>query len=559
MATQRGTKRLTVLAVVLLSSCYMTVQDGPQQLDRLKAEDKARILTVQTNSREIFEFPKGRPGYVEGGTVLGEILEKVVYQEDEVDEVTKAEDGKSLIVFLRDGSDVEAATAVNRDGQWICEIYTHVAIPVHDIQIAKVRRVDNDANTVIDILGLAACVVLIALSPPSEDDSGDDDVESCPFVYSYDGRSYVLDAEPYGTAVCAGLKRVDWVSLDGLAAADGQYRVLLSNELDETQYTDELKLVAVDHPAGVEVVPELSGKLHTFSRPAAPRLARDQKGRDILPLIAKNDGGSWVSRLEEKDPARKEDLRDELTLEFAKPAGAARVKLLSNAWTTMWGSRAIRKFLEVRGDALPAWYANVDAHGAEWAGILDWQMREELYLLKVWVETKDGWKVRGLIPGGGPYVSKDRACVLDIADVPGDTLRIRLRPPVNFWMLNRLAVDYGEDLPLRTVELAAASAVDQDGRDVRAELAASDGKYLAAPDRGDLTTVVVAAPPGAPGLERTVFVKAAGYYEIHIRPSGPPQTELLARITDEPGYAARFAFEEYLKRQQRVLARRAAR
>jgi hypothetical protein len=546
------------LTAVLAASCYMTVREGPLQLSHQKTE--GRILSVQMNYGEVFEFPKGRPAYIDGGMVVGDVLEKVTYRPDEVEGVSKAPDGKTLIVALADGSDVEAVSAVNQDGRIVCEVFSPVEIPVKDIRIAKVRRPNETANAILAGLGVAAIVVGGYLLDPHGDYTPDeDDVESCPLVYSYDGRGYVLDAEPYGTAVCSGLQRTDWISLDGLAAVDGQYKVVLSNELDETQYTDELKLVVVDHPAGAEVVPELYGRLHTFAAPVAPRLARDRKGRDILPLIAKDDGGFWVSRLEEKDPSRAEDLRDELTIEFAKPAGATRVKFLSNAWTTRWGSQAIRKFLEVRGDALPAWYANVDAHGAEWSGILDWQMREELYLLKVWVETKDGWKVRGLIAGGGPYVSKDRACVLDIRDVPGDTLRIRLRPPVNFWMLNRLAVEFGDDLPLRTVELAAASAVDQDGRDVRAKLAASEGNYLAAAERGDMTTVAFTAPPDPPGLERTVFVKAAGYYEIHIRPSGPPRTELLARITDEPGYAARFALEEYLKREQRVRTRRALR
>ena len=459
---------VAALTAFLLSACRMTVFESPDQLRSQKTE--GRVLNVQMKSGEVFEFPKGRPAYLDGNSVVGEVLERVVFQEDQVSEISRGADGGIREITMIDGSTYEVVSLEKQENRLVCEVYSPVTIPVDEIRIAKVNRPNKSVNNVLEATGAVLLIGAIItagvlLDPEGDyDDGGDDEVESCPFVYSYDGRGYVLDAEPYGSAVCRGLQRTEWASLDGLAAVDGEYRVLLSNELDETQYTDDLKLIAVDHPPGVEVAPDLSGGFHSFSEPLPPLSARDGEGRDILPLVARNDGGFWLSRLEEKDPARPEDLRDELTFEFAKPAGARRVKLLANVWTTMWGSQVIRKFLEVRGEALPAWYSDVDAHGPEYGTILGWQMREELYLLKIWVETNDGWKVKGLLAGGGPYVSKAKAYVLDIADVPGETLRIRLRPPVNFWMLNRLAVDYGEDTALRTAEMAASRAVGRNWR-----------------------------------------------------------------------------------------------
>jgi hypothetical protein len=93
--------------------------------------------------------------------------------------------------------------------------------------------------------------------------------------------------------------------MDDLEAVDGRYRILLAAELGETHYTDELTLVAVDHPAGVLVAPDLAGRFHTYPAPLAPRSARDQAGRDILPIIARDDDGFWVSRIEEKAPDRR--------------------------------------------------------------------------------------------------------------------------------------------------------------------------------------------------------------------------------------------------------------
>jgi hypothetical protein len=152
-----------------------------------------------------------------------------------------------------------------------------------------------------------------------------------------------------------------------------------------------------------------------------------------------------------------------------------------------------------------------------------------------------------VINGGGPYISKNKAYILDVGDVPGKTLRLRLRPPVNFWMLNELAVDYSQDVPVHAVELAPASAIDQDGQDVKAKLAAMDNDYLVAANRGDRVELTFPAPPLTDGLDRTVLIKATGYYDIHLDARGEPQKEVADRILNEPGYAAQFALKEYLK------------
>ncbi|MCK7482505.1 MAG: hypothetical protein M0C28_39315 [Candidatus Moduliflexus flocculans] len=372
---------------------------------------------------------------------------------------------------------------------------------------------------------------------------------SCPYVYSWNGEEYVLDAEPYGAAISEGLKRTEWVELSELREVNGEYRLILANELDETDYTDEVKLVAVDHGPGVEVAPDLSGRFHTFASPVSAASAVDQTGRNVLPFVKANDKAFWLSDLEGRDPDGEGEFRDELVFEFPKPAGAKTAKLLTNVWTTRWGAHSSWMFLEHYGTSLPAKYAEVDSHGPMYAKFVNWAAAEELAALKVWVETPAGWKARSMIMGGAPVITKDKACILPVGDIPGETLRIKLRPPVNFWMVNSLAVEYGEDTAVEATELVAATAVDRSGRDVRPELAATDGSYLVSPDRGDRTEIVFAAPPLKPGLQRTLFIKASGYYRSHIDATGTPRLDLAERVLTEPGFAARYSFRGYLKWQ----------
>ncbi len=469
------------------------------------------------------------------------------------------EKGKIISLTTTAGTTYEVVRFTEDKEKIILEGYTTVSIPLSEIQLVWVRRVDPGltflANTVAAAGVVLVIVVIAAVATQSAVGEGYSS-ESCPFIYSFDGEQYVLDAEPYGAAICQALKRTEWASMDNLREVGGEYRVRVANELDETQYTDEIKLIAVDHSRGVKVAPDTMGRFHTFAQPVAPVRAYDQKGRDIRAFVSENDRSFWVSGVDGRDPEKDTDLRDELILEFPRPAGAMRAKLLANAWTTMWGSVVAKNFLELRGRTLPEWYAEVNSRGPAYNQVLNWYMNEELYLLKVWVETKDGWKVKGMINGGGPVVSKDKAYLLDIGDVKGGSLKIKLRPPVNFWMLNYLAVDYGEDTTVKATEISATKAVNGEGLDVLAKIAAADNDFLVAQDRGEWAEIAFPAPPLSAGLERTLFVKASGYYDIHLDATGEPQDELLSRIAGEPGFAARYALKEYLKWEASLLAER---
>lgn len=488
----------------------------PAKIDR--GDTRLKIVTVVTKKGKTIEFQKQAPARIVAGSdppvVSGRALQYISIDKQEVGSSVKNSRGETIIT-TRDGRVYTVVSSVIKEdlGQLAFSAYSPVTVPLSDIQQVWILKSGGGSDLVI--LALVACLVggIVIMDGISKDM---DELDSCPFVYSFDGGEYVLDAEPYGGAVSEGLKRTDWVELPHLRAVDGKYRVLLTNELDETQYTDELKLVAVDHAPGVEVAPGLEGRLHTFSQPQPPMRAADQDGRDILTFVAASDRVFWVGDLEGRHPDESGDFRDELVFEFPKPAGAARAKLLANIWTTMWASISAGKHLE-------------------------------LYRLKILVETPAGWKERGAIWGGAPVVTQDKAYLLDVSDVPGETLRIKLRPPVNFWMVNSLAVDYAEDLPVRVTELAAGRAVDHTGRDVRAELAATDGLYHVSPNPGERTELEFAAPPVPEGLERTVLVKASGYYKAHLDTAGAPQAALIARVIGEPGFAARYSFRKYLE------------
>ena len=141
---------------------------------------------------------------------------------------------------------------------------------------------------------------------------------------------------------------------------------------------------------------------------------------------------------------------------------------------------------------------------------------------------------------------------LDVSRVTGDEVRIRIRPPVGFWALNWLAMDYTEDTQISVQTVPIEIAQDGRGQDVREQLAAAEGVYHEMPRVGDEFLVSVPAPALEAELERTVFLHSRGYYRLHVVGEGDPNLTLLQEIEDVPDRAARFAVQRFLESQERV-------
>jgi hypothetical protein len=506
-----------------------------------------KIVAVQMKSGDYYRFNDERPANLVNDRILGQALGWREFSRQEVRSVVTDKKGQITEIGLKDGSTFKPTFARYQDGKFIAygldEAAVSVSLPYSEAETITVRKQRGDTVVAIVVLVVAAGLIVAVASSAGKKPTPPPPEESCPLVYSFDSEDYVLDAEPYGGAVCPGLKRSEWLTLDHLREVEGHYKLRMTNELEEREHTDELKLVVVDHPGEALVVPDTWGGLHSFLRPQSPLKAIDSAGNDISSYVTAQDLYFWTGHPGPTDVDEPEDLRQTLTFEFSKPAGARKVKLLAGAWTTHQGSASARGLLELHGREVDQYLKEVDSHGPTYQRLLAWYAREELYQLKVWVETPEGWKVRGLIYGGGPFVAKEKAYLLDISDVPGEVLRIRLNPPRDFWMLDRLAVDYSPDLALKPLELTAASAVDQDGRDIRSLLAAQDDASYEMPNRGDRADLEFEAPSRVEGLARTVLLKATGYYDIKLEARGEPRRDILDRVQNEPGFTLRFAHE----------------
>jgi Flp pilus assembly protein TadD len=131
---------------------------------------------------------------------------------------------------------------------------------------------------------------------------------SCPMIFTWNGRDFqfitdVLGVAPLGASSGDGeyfpVDHDEYVRIPGeaLEAANGDYEIRITEELHEVSYLDQVRLMAVDHAAATEIFtnekfkspPFPEFRLFGVTRRHFPIAARDDRGRDVLPQLLRQD------------------------------------------------------------------------------------------------------------------------------------------------------------------------------------------------------------------------------------------------------------------------------
>jgi hypothetical protein len=272
---------------------------------------------------------------------------------------------------------------------------------------------------------------------------------------------------------------------------------------------DEAKLVVVDHAPGLVVAPDIRGGMGAFSNLVTPSAATDGDGRDITRLVRDKDGDFWRSPGGDSAADPKARPRDEITLEFPRPKGARRAKLVVNATNSAWPAEFAREVLATSGEAAP---------GAKPTPVYQ---DGEFTKLRVRILTAFGWQTGQVIFAGGPLPAEDMIYALDLEDVGTDKVWLKIAPPAGYWLIDRLALDFSEDAPVEGVEVDAEAVDSPDAAEVLKALAVEDGSTLFLENPGSQSVLTFSAPPPKEGMERTLFLRTVSCYEMPPRSDAP--------------------------------------
>jgi tetratricopeptide (TPR) repeat protein len=132
---------------------------------------------------------------------------------------------------------------------------------------------------------------------------------SCPVLFAWDGRKYRLITDVIGAAVVGHWftptrrntpNPGEWIKVDGeqVVPVNGKLSLRFIEPMEEVNYIDQLRLVAVDHPENVEVNPDerflddppfASGRVVASEGARLPAGAWDGDGHNVLDELRQRD------------------------------------------------------------------------------------------------------------------------------------------------------------------------------------------------------------------------------------------------------------------------------
>jgi hypothetical protein len=208
---------------------------------------------------------------------------------------------------------------------------------------------------------------------------------SCPFLYAWDGRRFVYVTDVLGVAPLGELApdgtRVkpfpeEFVRLPRLTPdSGGDYVFQLTDEMREADFFDQVKLVAVDHPAGEEIY---ANEIYADNPPAPalyalsdrhfPVSAVDDAGRDVLPLLLEQDG-RYPTGFGRNRILGMANLHS-LTLDLGTLPPSVPVSLWLNGWVFWTDSNGARALTSNQKTQMIAPYLQVRDANGRWVTVI---------------------------------------------------------------------------------------------------------------------------------------------------------------------------------------------
>ncbi len=271
---------------------------------------------------------------------------------------------------------------------------------------------------------------------------------SCPVLFVWDGHKYKFVTDVIGAAVLGHWftptrrnipNPGEWIKVDGadVAPVNGKVSVRFMEPMEEVNYLDQLRMIAVDHPDNVEVNPDerfldnppfASGRMVTSSGARLPADAWDGEGRDVLARLSRSDH-QFASGFKTLPYDGFANLHP-LTLDLGAIEPNAPLRLIMTGYVNYFSATSL----------YAAWQAGI---------------RE----IPPYVEAQlpDGtWK--RLVADAGFPAGQERTIVVDLSGkLPPGTRRIRLMTNLQIYW-DQVLIDQSVNAQARTTEMPLASA-----------------------------------------------------------------------------------------------------
>lgn len=420
------------------------------------------------------------------------------------------------------------------------EIAGHQSIPLKYLQEIKVIDINSGTTVASAIFGtlgvLTALLVIVALlsaKPRPQTTSS----SSCPYIYSFNGETFVFEGEIFGGANMKSLERQDYLPLPALQVQGKQVKLQINNELEERHFIDLASLVSVYHPEGSRVLLDLKGEPQLISNPEQPREATTTNGKDLKKLVQAEDEKS-IMFIEEDNNT------NGIILRFKNNHQADEAKLIIRAKNSLWLDFLYSKFTEKFGSYFNKWMKNKskEPYKKRWQRVI-----EENIPLTISVFENNKWKLIEHVPTVGPMAMRDIVIPFEKKGINGDLL-VKIETGFMFWELDYVAIDYSKNPEMKKYTFLPEQVNSSDQLNWKKALKQADGIYMEQPEKGMSAELTFDLANHTTSGNQSFFLHSEGYYEVIREYSGLPKISELKKFK-EKGY-----FTEYSRLLYQAMA-----
>jgi len=399
-----------------------------------------------------------------------------------------------------------------------------ITIPFETITHVEIQDMDLAKTVLYSMGGMIGCVGIFFVGLL---------LTSCPFVYDFDGEQYQFAGEIYAGSVYPPLERHDYLVMPHLKESDGTYKLKITNEVREIQHTNLLDLIAVDHPHNSSVRFDKYGDIRTILEPESPVSAVSNGEYDILSLIEERDDELFISEA----PLGSDALMDSIVLRFQKPANTSNAKLIMQGRNSLWLDHVYGVLAEKIGKKYETWQSKqADKSRDE---LIETTLAQGIPM-SVYLDEGNGWEMVDYFNIAGPLATKEDVLNLDLSQVEGDFVNIKLTFGHLFWEIDKLAMDFTPDIPVHQTSLTLTQAISQDGTDIHGLVNQDDGEYYVQSEIGDSAELVYESIPKPNELKRTFLLHSKGHYKVIRENTSEPDLVQLSKY-QKPGGLLEFS------------------
>jgi hypothetical protein len=395
-------------------------------------------------------------------------------------------------------------------------------VPISAIERMDVYNHSSQATTTYSILfglalipGAIIVIALIALLIALLSGS------SCPFIYVWNGQEYEFAGEIYSGAVYPPLERHDYLLLTGLVEENGEYKLMIANELEEVQHTNLLELMVFDHAPGQEVLVDKYGTAHTISDALTAVSATSLRGENLLPIVEKEDDLIYLG----SDPSKDPPLLDGVELAFQIPEGTEKADLVISAKNSFWLDFVYQNFRDMLGVSYKTWMKKQQDGDPD--KFESWSLSQNIPL-SVYLMKNGEWVFYDYYHTVGPMAFKKDILELDLSNMDPGLLKIKLEAGSYFWEIGYVGLDLDQTSVNPVKSIALSKATDENGKSVMDLLLKDDELYYVQPDIGNQAMLSFPVPEQSGG--RTLVLHSKGHYDIKMDPRGAPKIKALKEI-----------------------------